>query len=145
MRAPRTVRDTGRTVPAKRETGEPIRALTWISGISARNTDHGSTRAYLHRPDQKRMTQALPIRAHGSREEVAMTDITSIGHDGEGLTRDELPALPVTVDIATAAQALGLGRSTGYELARAAASRVRAWEHAASASPSGTEVSGVLR
>lgn len=47
-----------------------------------------------------------------------MTDVTSIDHDGEGLTREELLALPVTVDVATAARALGLGRSTGYELAR---------------------------
>lgn len=35
-----------------------------------------------------------------------------------GLTRAELLALPVTVDIPTAARALGLGRSTAYELAR---------------------------
>jgi excisionase family DNA binding protein len=34
------------------------------------------------------------------------------------MTRAELLALPVTVDIGTAARALGLGRSTGYELAR---------------------------
>jgi excisionase family DNA binding protein len=36
----------------------------------------------------------------------------------DGLTRAELLALPVTVDVPTAARALGLGRSTGYELAR---------------------------
>lgn len=48
-----------------------------------------------------------------------MTELTSIDQSGEGLTRAELLALPVTVDIATAARALGLGRSTGYELARA--------------------------
>ena len=36
----------------------------------------------------------------------------------EGVTRAELLALPVTVDIPTAARALGLGRSTAYELAR---------------------------
>jgi excisionase family DNA binding protein len=35
-----------------------------------------------------------------------------------GMTLAELLAMPVTVDIATAACALGLGRSTGYELAR---------------------------
>lgn len=35
-----------------------------------------------------------------------------------GMTRAELLALPVTVDVATAARALGLGRSTGYDLAR---------------------------
>jgi hypothetical protein len=35
-----------------------------------------------------------------------------------GMTRAELLALPVTVDIGTAARALGLGRSTGYDLAR---------------------------
>jgi predicted DNA-binding transcriptional regulator AlpA len=34
------------------------------------------------------------------------------------MTRAELLALPVTVDIGAAARALGLGRSTGYELAR---------------------------
>jgi helix-turn-helix protein len=36
----------------------------------------------------------------------------------EGLTRTELLALPVVVDVPTAARALGLGRSTAYELAR---------------------------
>ena len=36
----------------------------------------------------------------------------------EGLTRAELLALPVVVDVSTAARALGLGRSTAYELAR---------------------------
>jgi excisionase family DNA binding protein len=36
----------------------------------------------------------------------------------DGLTRAELLALPVTVDVTTAARALGLGRSTAYELAR---------------------------
>jgi hypothetical protein len=35
-----------------------------------------------------------------------------------GMTRAELHSLPVTVDIPTAARALGLGRSTGYDLAR---------------------------
>jgi excisionase family DNA binding protein len=35
-----------------------------------------------------------------------------------GMTLAELLAMPVTVDIGTAARALGLGRSTGYELAR---------------------------
>ncbi len=35
-----------------------------------------------------------------------------------GLTRAEMLALPVTVDVPTAARALGLGRSTAYELAR---------------------------
>jgi predicted DNA-binding transcriptional regulator AlpA len=38
-------------------------------------------------------------------------------HHG-GMTLAELLALPVVVDITTAARALGLGRSTGYELAR---------------------------
>jgi hypothetical protein len=36
----------------------------------------------------------------------------------DGLTREEMLHLPATVDITTAARALGLGRSTGYELAR---------------------------
>ncbi len=36
----------------------------------------------------------------------------------EGLTRGELLALPAVVDVTTAARALGLGRSTAYELAR---------------------------
>lgn len=36
----------------------------------------------------------------------------------KSMTLSELLAMPVTVDIGTAARALGLGRSTGYELAR---------------------------
>jgi len=36
----------------------------------------------------------------------------------DGMSLPELLAMPVTVDIGTAARALGLGRSTGYELAR---------------------------
>lgn len=40
-----------------------------------------------------------------------------LSHNG-GMTLAELLALPVVVDITTAARALGLGRSTGYELAR---------------------------
>jgi excisionase family DNA binding protein len=35
-----------------------------------------------------------------------------------GMTLAELLAMPVMVDIGTAARALGLGRSTAYELAR---------------------------
>jgi len=36
----------------------------------------------------------------------------------DGMTLAELLAMPVTVDIGTASRALGLGRSTGYVLAR---------------------------
>jgi predicted DNA-binding transcriptional regulator AlpA len=36
----------------------------------------------------------------------------------DGVTMAELLAMPVMVDITTASRALGLGRSTGYELAR---------------------------
>jgi excisionase family DNA binding protein len=39
-------------------------------------------------------------------------------HNRDGLTLAELLALPATVDVTTAARALGLGRSTAYELAR---------------------------
>jgi excisionase family DNA binding protein len=35
------------------------------------------------------------------------------------LTRAELLELPATVDLVTAAQALGIGRTTAYQLARA--------------------------
>ena len=41
----------------------------------------------------------------------------ALPHHG-GMTLAELLALPVVVDVTTAARALGLGRSTGYELAR---------------------------
>jgi excisionase family DNA binding protein len=44
--------------------------------------------------------------------------MTEQNEANRGLTRAELLALPVTVDVATAARALGLGRSTGYELVR---------------------------
>lgn len=37
------------------------------------------------------------------------------------MSRTELLALPVTVDLVTAARALGLGRTKAYELARAGA------------------------
>ncbi len=37
---------------------------------------------------------------------------------GKGMTLAELLALPLMVDVSTAARALGLSRSTGYELAR---------------------------
>ncbi len=47
-----------------------------------------------------------------------MTHDDSHTQTRRGMTRAELLALPVTVDIGTAARALGLGRSTGYELAR---------------------------
>ena len=36
----------------------------------------------------------------------------------EGLTRAQLLALPAVIDVTTAARALGLGRSTAYDLAR---------------------------
>jgi excisionase family DNA binding protein len=49
--------------------------------------------------ERREMSQALP-------------------HHRGGMTLAELLALPVVVDVATAARALGLGRSTGYELAR---------------------------
>jgi predicted DNA-binding transcriptional regulator AlpA len=49
---------------------------------------------------------------------VITTTSEGVGRSNEGLTRAELLALPVVIDIATAARALGLGRSTAYELAR---------------------------
>jgi hypothetical protein len=36
----------------------------------------------------------------------------------DGLTRADLLSLPAVVDVGTAARALGLGRSTAYDLAR---------------------------
>jgi excisionase family DNA binding protein len=49
---------------------------------------------------------------------VVTTNNDDNGPRHDGMSRAELLALPVTVDIGTAARALGLGRSTGYELAR---------------------------
>jgi len=37
---------------------------------------------------------------------------------GPGVNRAELLALPATVDLVTAARALGIGRTTAYQLAR---------------------------
>jgi excisionase family DNA binding protein len=54
----------------------------------------------------RRDTSDRPHRPHDDR------------NDAEGLTLAELFALPATVDVTTAARALGLGRSTAYELAR---------------------------
>jgi hypothetical protein len=49
---------------------------------------------------------------------VVTTTYEGTGRPNDGLTRAELLALPVVIDITTAARALGLGRSTAYELAR---------------------------
>lgn len=49
---------------------------------------------------------------------MVITTSESPGRPNDGLTRAELLALPVVIDITTAARALGLGRSTAYELAR---------------------------
>ncbi|WP_078898387.1 hypothetical protein [Streptomyces sp. CNQ-509] len=46
-----------------------------------------------------------------------MRKVTSSGQP-KGMSRDELLALPVAVDLDTANRALGLGRSKGYELAK---------------------------
>lgn len=43
-------------------------------------------------------------------------DITETG--SKGMSREELLALPVAVDLDTGNRALGLGRSKGYELAK---------------------------
>jgi excisionase family DNA binding protein len=42
----------------------------------------------------------------------------AMNQEHDGMTRAELLALPAVVDVSTAARALGLGRSTAYELAR---------------------------
>lgn len=49
---------------------------------------------------------------------IAKHDTSNQHRHEDGLTREELLALPAIVDITTAARALKLGRSTAYELAR---------------------------
>jgi predicted DNA-binding transcriptional regulator AlpA len=49
---------------------------------------------------------------------VVTTTSEHISRANDGLTRAQLLALPAVIDITTAARALGLGRSTAYELAR---------------------------
>lgn len=51
------------------------------------------------------------------RQETTAAARAGAGH-AAGMTRSELLALPVVVGLPTAARALGLGRSTAYELAR---------------------------
>ena len=58
------------------------------------------------------------MTCRGARPRIASRLSEGIGRSNEGLTRAELLALPVVIDITTAARALGLGRSTAYELAR---------------------------
>ncbi|WP_329127846.1 hypothetical protein [Streptomyces sp. NBC_01465] len=41
-----------------------------------------------------------------------------LAEQAKGMTREELLALPVAVDLETGNRALGLGRSKGYELAK---------------------------
>ncbi|MFD0053625.1 hypothetical protein ACFVHR_07825 [Streptomyces sp. NPDC127168] len=49
-----------------------------------------------------------------------MREDTTAGQtkDSKGMSREELLALPVAVDLDTGNRALGLGRSKGYELAK---------------------------
>lgn len=42
----------------------------------------------------------------------------AIAGQSKGMSREELLALPVAVDLDTSNRALGLGRSKGYELAK---------------------------
>ncbi len=76
--------------------------------------------AALTRPEPEPAANSPPIFRQPGRPH----DRTP-GHGQElpqhrgGMTVAELLALPVVVDITTAARALGLGRSTGYELAQA--------------------------
>lgn len=49
------------------------------------------------------------VRGVCDRLEVAVT---------HGLSREEIMALPATVDVVTACRALGLGRTLGYQLVR---------------------------
>lgn len=42
----------------------------------------------------------------------------AMAEQARGMTREELLALPVAVDLDTGNRALGLGRSKGYELAK---------------------------
>ncbi len=46
------------------------------------------------------------------------TETAATGDTGGGMSLPELLALPATVNLATAARALGCGRSLAYELAR---------------------------
>ncbi|MCX5501090.1 hypothetical protein OG887_17130 [Streptomyces sp. NBC_00053] len=46
-----------------------------------------------------------------------MRENTTAGHS-KGMSREDLLALPVAVDLETSNRALGLGRSKGYELAK---------------------------
>jgi predicted DNA-binding transcriptional regulator AlpA len=48
-----------------------------------------------------------------------VTVTTGVGHhQRDAMSRAELLSLPAVVDVTTAARALGLGRSTAYDLAR---------------------------
>ena len=72
---------------------------------------------------EREETAATRCRLPSGRRIMAQAREVMTTHDDRrtphrGMTRAELLALPVTVDIGTAARALGLGRSTAYELAR---------------------------
>ena len=44
--------------------------------------------------------------------------MTQVSTDAHGLKREELLALPASIDIVTAGRAFGVGRTTAYALAR---------------------------
>ena len=56
--------------------------------------------------------------AEGSVMEARRMHDNEITHPLKGMSREELLALPVAVDLDTGNRALGLGRSKGYELAK---------------------------
>ena len=56
--------------------------------------------------------------AFGAAICAATSGVRNRRQTSKGMTLAELLALPLMVDVTTAARALGLSRSTGYELAR---------------------------
>lgn len=128
-------RYTGRTVLPHGTTEDSILCLTCTN--TGGNAVHGSR---FGCPETARRAASLVSRgppnrvtrieadeegtttggAFGQSERTVIITMTDeiIDRRDDGLSRDELLALPVTVDISTAARALGLGRSTAYDLAR---------------------------
>jgi hypothetical protein len=58
-------------------------------------------------------------REHGDRSD--SPPVASPADRGQRMTREDLLALPAVLDLATAADVLGIGRTCAYELVRTAA------------------------
>ena len=105
--------DADRAVPSPTRSAASARPA-WPPRLSA--ADSSASNCPPSSPPSPPTGSATPAAAE--RKVITTRDDSTNPHHSGGMTTAELLALPVAVDVGTAARALGIGRSTGYELAR---------------------------